>query len=523
MPMPDEKNVVPSPSLLEVVDAIDELKRNSRLQEARLMKRIRNSRIVLGILLVVVVLGLGYAAWNGIFRTNNRTTQSIGIDAVRISNLENSFDAMRSMLFIVIGVGTLLGSFGALLSWRGDSRSQESHSVAMAGEDIAAKRSADLFDQSLKTIQLVNSTLELAKEATESAAKAHEESITSEMDSLLLEIGALLGRAVARHDYKQLVEDGKLVRELERLYDRQKSFEQAITVFKIKAPAEFDFVKGMIYHTKGDCEYAIKHLGQAARNAYGKGDRRLKQFADFWTAYEYDVTANHDEANFMFDQIADNELDPHLKNLLKTRAIESRFFESAKNGEREKARRARDDARVAVEDLSGTDENATVARIGLNLLIGNISMWLAYAHDTKAIPRLGSSWVNNSESETELRRALLAYEAGGSSWWSRVGVLEVKTLLSAKVDSDEYDVIAKEAMDRHSKRREPRSRLLLAATAIIAKARTEDADYGDERREYIEDLANVDADVHPYSPFRKCTVEVDELELEMKQFLGVNW
>lgn len=513
--MADEKNAVPTSSQATTRE-IDLLKANVVLLEAMLKRMRRNSRIWIGILLAVLVFGLGYVIWNGFFRSENGTAQSLDVADLRINYLEDNFNQLRIIIYVLGGLGAALG---ATLSIRGETRNTQNHHAAVARESSTSTMSAQLFDQSLKTIELVNQTLGLAKDATQSAAKVHQERIDSEIKLLKIRTGTLLAKANARRDYKQLVENARLVHELERIYDRQKGFEETIDIYNIEVPAEFHFVNGMIDHTKENPEDAIDHLETASSKADREGNFVLKGFADYWRAYELDIMAKHDEAAHLFDHMAREEKDPYIKIVLKTHAIESWFFESAEIGDLPTAARMRDMAEAAVDEMVATDDEDEIrARDGLYLLIGNISVWLAYAHSPGTKPQFDLTFLNNVNSCEALNRALIAYGMASPSLWSRIGVLEVKKLLSMEVNEADYNVIVYEAMDRHSKRREPRSRLLLAATATIAKARTYD-DYTLENKTYKDDLGEVGDDVRLYSPFRKCNAKMADVENEMKEFL----
>jgi hypothetical protein len=516
----DEKNVVVS-----VTAEIEELRRKDRLRdlhELNTKQQIRTMRILVAIIGVVIVLGISYAIWRGSFQTVTETTQPNEVASSRINSLENSFDTMRSMLFIVIGIGTLFGSIGALFSWNSESRSQESHSLAIERDKNASTMTASSFAESLNTIRLVNGILTLAGEATTRAEEARREQIATGIKGLNSEISAVLGSADDKRDYKQLVEDKGLVLKLEAIYDRLEVLKSEAGYFNLPVPAEFFFVKGIRYHSSGNSGLAIEFLGKAASEASGEGGRLLKEFANYWGAYENDIMSKHlfaaDSYNGLSVDVKTRDLP--LSIALETLGYESRFFAAASVNDIAKVSLIRGNVEDLLGKAVGQDPREIETRAGIHLLIGNISVWLAYAHNSDAILGKASSFKGIQKSGSEFKRALDAYNSGNSIWWSGVGVLEVKALMGITPSSSyvKYDEIAKIALSKRRIRREPRSRFLLAATATIANVRS--GKYSKSVYETcLDDLGEVSEGILVYSPFKKFLVETRVAQDEMEIFL----
>ena len=472
----------------------------------------------------------------------------------KVDNLKGNVTYITTAASILLAVIASGGVLGIVLSFREERRTGQAFKLALEndvrtetrvaemfqlsrnaaqlsiqGEVVSQSRASQVHDTFLssaqRTLQLVNDTLELAREASERAAKTLEEKSRAILNSIEARCRADFGRAIRSGEFKRIVEDVTLAGTIQEIANELASVEGYLRVQDINLPDICLFVRGMDRHLKEEPRLAIQELRQASDIT---SDPDLRMMANYWIGYESNNIGEHGEAAEVFGRMATDDRDKQLPRTFELQriAIESRFFELAHSfgplslegdplpdsdtprarliGEvRHCAQRMAD-----LEDaLIPFDAQYDGVRSLVRVTHGNILTWIA-----------GASLEHRSGA---LERAVTAFGEAGGELWGPFGRYEALRSLGQPVNGADYQAIADRVMVRVSQRVEPRSKVLLFSTRLIALGRQDErtapeleAVFGD----CLSAIGRVNPTMRVYSQFRRSNVALDDLSTELRHF-----
>jgi outer membrane murein-binding lipoprotein Lpp len=455
----------------------------------------------------------------------------------QVESLSSSVDALQRSVYFVGGLIGVLGLggfiFSAFQGFRQEQRAKESHGLALqsfrAAEERAAEshsltvgqfgfmatseRSAEsradsAFKQSVETVQLVNDTLGLAQRATQQALEYQTRRVESEVRTVKGKIDKLLADVSYGGDPKALVTDRVFGVELKRLDSQAAGLLPQLTIHDIDVPGEFSFVRGLYWHLEEDSEQAIDEWEQAKLAAAEAENRIVATLSDYWIAYECNILGRDIRAAQIFDQLATESHDTDSESYFRQHALESRFFHLGSGDSGSPMDCDSDALRAFANDLDDRVERAPSP--DLLLLRGNVNLWLARAAGGGDVTvRLGNSAYMAKASES-------FGEAVGL--WAEVGQLDVQYQLGAH-QPEAATRVADALMEQYHTRREPRSKALLAATALICLDRERQAT-AVSLEAYRESVGDVPESVRLFSPFWKVNVAQERFIEDIKAFVS---
>jgi tetratricopeptide (TPR) repeat protein len=322
-------------------------------------------------------------------------------------------------------------------------------------------------------------------------------------------------RVFLRGEFKAVVEDAEFSAEIQEIASDLGVIEGYLRVQDIALPDSCLFVRGMDHHLREQPRPAMRELRLAAARAQ---DPELASYANFWVGYEANNIGQYDEAAKTFKRLADSAGDGPGAWQLRRIWVESDFFRLASahqlaplgHDEERNARvaeivRIREVLEEYLVTLAPRDRAYDSVRAYIATTSGNISTWLAQALSDP------DQW----------RLAAASFATAGQGLWQEFGRLEAETNLGLDVDPDAYQRVVDNVMEKVAQRVEPRSKVLLFSTRLIAYCRQPNR-LGAEVDAAFGDVLQATGPVNPlmrlYSQFQKRNIRIEEHNEELRKF-----
>jgi len=430
--------------------------------------------------------------------------------AVLKRNVEILFYLMGILGALVLGGGVI----GLVLTLRDERRAGRAFEVALAGEKAEQERAAlvhsKFLDSSKDTLDLVNATLALAKEANQRAMKTQEDKAKLILRELTNESEGLLSDVYLNGDFKAIVENPQMSAKVQEIASRLASIEGYLQVLDIELTAPCLFVRGIDRHLKEEPTLAIKELERVAKM---QSEGELALYANYWIGYECNNLGLHEKAADTFRRLTERFPNDVKTAELKRIEIESRFFHHALRYHDLPSRAEQERARI-IEEVRGCEQELadladSPSAQGIRTRILNTQANLV-------------TWRAHTTGDTGLWRAAAdLYEQAGDSLWPKFGYLEAMTNLGQPVDPDEYQWVVDTVMKKIAQRVEPRSKVLLFTTKLIAYCRQPHRTPGELDSAYS-DVLQATGRVNPlmrvYSQFTKTNIPIEDSNEELRKF-----
>lgn len=255
-------------------------------------------------------------------------------EVVQLRERVDSFSTTVGVLVAVLAAVLVLGGLTSTASWfTFERRSTQLHGLALEGEAKAQRRESYIFDQSKRTIDLVNSTLELARDASRNAAQATEQSARNQLAEL--DRKAAIVVAPAYRQWRSLVRQPGKRNALRALANQLNFFEAMRLLFAqtLQPSPQSVFVRGMDDYLSENFARGTELWESVIVDP--RSSDPLKILANYWLGYLADNEGDYAAADEHFGNAVEiferTDEKSALKYELKRIRLESRFFDQSHN------------------------------------------------------------------------------------------------------------------------------------------------------------------------------------------------
>ncbi|HWX85193.1 MAG TPA: tetratricopeptide repeat protein [Xanthobacteraceae bacterium] len=445
------------------------------------------------------------------------------LDHEEIAKLRTDIDTIKNLLYFggsfLAFILFVLTFQSSILAWMSNHRTSEAHSMAMKGERAEQQRAKSIhdkfFEDSYKTIGLVNSTLQLAVDATANTTRVFEERAGANLKQLDGKARALL-TDVRIESTRDLVRDPFKQEGIRSLAQEITLFESNRLFFadKFQLTSECRFILGLASHLSQDYPTAIKEW-ESIRIDRSRTPL-LESLAAYWIAVEHDTLGEFDKAITTFESIR-GLVSGVAKYDIDRLIVESTF-----------SKIPIDQAESLIAPLISICENAkkendsrarTYVIRRLNIALGNILLQVG-----KFKKRKGEYVV----AERSFTQAIEKYRATDEAidQWALLGLGEA---LHCNGNLDEaLDIFGGKALENaeaeFKRRTERRSQVLAKTAELICCVRV--PELKDSIVPVYESVKRLLIEVHSrltiYSAFQKRNVDKETFEAQLDEFLADN-
>lgn len=416
---------------------------------------------------------------------------------LELLQLRERFDTFSSALGLLVAILVAVLAFGGISSasswFNFEKRAEGLHSLTLEGQRVAQARDLYVFEQSKRTIDLVNSTLQIARDASRNAAEAVEQSARSQLRELETQAATMV--APALKEWRSLVTTPGRTAPLRALASRLNLFESMRLVFAqgLQPSPESTFVRGMESYLTDDFDEALGLWRRVVVDQHASDDLRILAF--YWLGYVNDNAGFYDAAVESFSNAVDiyqrSDPDNPRKFELKRISLESRFFDAIHHTSRELLPQFES----LLDELDGEVQRRRVPevdefkRMRTHLLVtfGNVYFDLG-KHGT------------DDERVSYLRQAITHYERAREerseeAKYARFGFAESQYQLSLLLGDDAMressraffrDHVLRDATDELQRRQEHRTQIRALTAQLICHLRIGDVGQADAVKSQID-------------------------------------
>lgn len=250
--------------------------------------------------------------------------------------LRDQVNSQQNLVYYVVALFTLFSFFGGVmtfLSYRNnerraqntEERAAEIHSLTINNDKSAQERTNKIFEESQKTLTLVNETLFLAAEASRRAYKSLETKLVNTMNEREREARNIIETSRAYEDDKNLTTDKDVCSEIHLTGRKIEGLENHLATLdsQIELKPHCKFIRGADSYLSEQFNQAIEYWGNVAYS--NEADKLLKSLAYFWIGYINNNLGEFDLAIRNFKKAEELATDSRKYELIRIR-LETRFF-----------------------------------------------------------------------------------------------------------------------------------------------------------------------------------------------------
>lgn len=296
----------------------------------------------LTLVLFLLVINISFPQ-NSIDSTNTNKVEE-PIEKPDLNKIENDLDKLKTQLdsyesglnktlllfTILITVGAAVSIWSQFKSEKRESKSfklsLESFEQSKADSISNKIRENSIFEESQKTLTLVNETLLLATEASKRASKSLENRLRSTLDNLEKESLRIIEKSRAFIDDKNLTTDSDICAEIHRVGRKIEGLENNLIILEgnqISLKPYCNFIRATDSYLDELFDQAIDYIDEVLY--VGETDNKLKSLAYFWKGYILNNLGKFDEAHSEFRNANQNISDSRKYELSRIE-LETRFF-----------------------------------------------------------------------------------------------------------------------------------------------------------------------------------------------------
>jgi tetratricopeptide (TPR) repeat protein len=426
------------------------------------------------------------------------------------NQVETQGDEVK-FVFAFLGLLLSLSVAGFVFAER---RTHRAHNLAMAGEEAAQQRAAEVhtrfLEGSLKTLSLVNETLALERMASERAVQANEEKARRELAELDNAAKALIANVPSGDDHA-LVTNPASQSEVASLAAKINKFE--INRFHLASEMPLkphcQFIRGVQLHVEQHFDDAFDAWEAIVLNDHAPGE--LQSLTWYWMGRERMNLAHYDKAEVAFQQGRKHANEARSYELERIR-MERRLFDLADN---DGVQLVQDLERLVNTVEAVGSEAAIKALPGIKATLGNVHHSLA--HECRAAARV-------EEARVHFERAVAIFESIPDVKWAVFGLAEALWWIGRRSRAEH--LFLKEgrpfAQNEYVHRPEARVKVLARFAELLCCARVgalrSEADH--IYQDVIDVLGRVDHRMTIYSELSRRNVTKRELQADLNELLA---
>jgi tetratricopeptide (TPR) repeat protein len=416
-------------------------------------------------------------------------------------------DWLLPAILIVFGVGTIGSIFNFIQTER---RTSQSHGLMIDGERAAQHRDVSIFEQSQRTLTLVNETLGLAKEASARASKSLANRLGRTSRELEKQAAHLIEEVEAYKDDKNLVAKHDRTSRVHSLGSKIKALENNLVILEdetIELGPLACIITGIDSHLHEGYEEAIDYWERAA--THKEASPQMRSLAYYWLGYVHN--------NLRDFPTAVHNLDNALQYAIGTRRyeirrlqIESRFF-NREDGDELIAQLERLIIEFNEEFSIVESKEAANRNVRIETTLGNVCFQIG--NET----RDAKYYVRSRQLFEE------ALKANESDKWVLFGLAETLHKLGELEKATDIYInrVLREAEKEFLTREEKRTKVLAKTTILICLIR------GSSREQHIKDrydevislVAELDGRLTVYSQMQRRNVSKDQFLEDLRMLM----
>ena len=246
-----------------------------------------------------------------------------------IENLKEKINSLNNIFNYAIGFFALFLALGSGFSiWgfiRSEKRSSEIHQLTIESNQTSKERENKIFEESQRTLSLVNETLSLATDASKRASKSLENRLIKTMESLNKDSLEIIELSQAFYDDKNLTTDKDICSEIHRIGRKIEGLENNLVILEdsnIKLEPYCNFIRGADSYLSEQFNQAIQYWVEVTLSA---NDNKLKSLAYFWIGYVNNNLGYFTRALSNFKKAQELAIDSRKYELIRIQ-LETRFF-----------------------------------------------------------------------------------------------------------------------------------------------------------------------------------------------------
>ncbi len=409
------------------------------------------------------------------------------------SNAEKT-NHVTVLLALLVG----MFAFSGFVWFQSEKRASESHGLMVLGEKSSQGRDVSIFEQSQRTLSLVNATLELAKEASARASKSLENRLKKTSHELEKQCLDLIEEAEAFKNDKNLVSTRETTSRIHSLGLRIKGLANNLVLLEddtLKLEPYCGLINGIDSHLHEDYTEAISSWESVSTDKDTPAE--LKSLAFYWLGYIHNNLRKFKKATQNLDRALENASGSRRFELRRLH-IESRFFLKDDGDDLirllEKLLQEFDQ-----EFLDQSDTSAIETKRRIQTTLGNICFQTGNEKAT-------SDYYERSKGFFK--------EAGENAKWGSFGLAETLFKLKDTANAVAFfkGPVMKEAEKEFMGREELRTKVLAKTTQLVCAVRTRlSAQHIKDRHDdVISLLADVDSRLTIYSQMQRRNVSKED-------------
>lgn len=464
-----------------------------------------------------------------------------------LTSLRNQVESQNKVVYYIVGLFTLFSFFGAgftILSYRSNERKAESaearaaeiHTLTLGNDKSSQERANIIFEESQRTLALVNDILELAEKTSRRASKSLETRLQKSMEIYDGESMEIIEKSQAYDDDKNLTTDKDICSEIHRVGRKIEGLENNLIMLEgseIILEPYCCLVRGADSYLSELFNQALEYWKKVVKSK--NADKRLQSLAYFWIGY---VNNNLGEQHFStaiqnFKKAQVLATDSRKYELMRIK-LETRFFN---NEAIEPIIDEFDELIKLIDNHDKSEESAStfdMRKKKILTTLGNIYYQLAiqtksdelkkkYLLDSK---KTFADLLNLNEKEDifdQLNR--LDNNQKDKEKWIIFGYTESLYQLNEKRDVSEKifnEIIYHLAENEFLNREEKRTKVLAKTTQLICAIRTgkSRSDISNIKTQVDSALGGVDKRLTIYSQLQRRNVKRESFREDLNKLLN---
>lgn len=494
-PSTNTQSTAPAPASAIDPRAVEEL----RHEVARLQEKVKTQNDLLGVLMTAVGVFLAVSTGYSIVGFHKSERRAEQVHAVSL-DLSQKAEGRAADLHVQALQAAQVA----------DGRSDEAHS---AWRD-SRSQSANIFQDSQRTLNLVNETLKLATEATSRASRVIEVKLSNTMKELDRHCALLIDRSNAYDDDKLLTQNLDVCSDIHRLGRKVEGLENNLVVLdhEIDIAPHCTFIRGADAYLNEQFAEAIEYWQHTT--FHKDAPDRLRSLCHYWIGYVHNNIGEFHTAISDFRRALDLATGSRRFEINRIQ-LETQFFN------KERASDVASDiqhvANTIGEELKANPNNRELQRRKIRTLttLGNIQHHLGTTAAADSEER--RRWF---EQARESFHTVITHQ---KDKWALFGYAEALFELGKRDEAIRIlrDDVKRQAENEFLNREEKRTKVLAKTTVLICCIRAgEHEGVVDSLNAVRATLGTVDLRLTIYSQLQRRNVKREEFLLDLERLMA---